>query len=147
MTSTSRIGPVVVSLVVAASLSGCAGTGPPARPGSASSPAAAPCIEVAHALTETDNGQRFCVPVGARIAVFLRGTTDDPWGTITSGDAVLRSVVDGHLALAVGVTGAYFLATAEGDAEVRSTRPCNTPSTAPAGCVAPQEYRIIVTIR
>jgi hypothetical protein len=80
-------------------------------------------------LTGKDNGKVFCVPPGARIAIYLRGTPAHPWGAIRSASPVLRPVADGRLMLEAGVTGAFFQAVGPGAATVRSIMtPCQPGS-------------------
>jgi hypothetical protein len=87
-------------------------------------------------LTGKDNGKVFCVPAGARIAIYLRGTPAHPWGAIRSASPVLKPVPDGRLMLEAGVTGAFFQAVRPGTATVRSIMtPCQRGS--PGASVPP----------
>src|SRR5690348_9469278 len=79
-------------------------------------------------LTNADNGRSVCVRRGAAVLVYLRGTQASRWSVIHSSSGVLRPHANGHLLLALGVTGASFIAARPGTASITSTRPvCPTP--------------------
>jgi hypothetical protein len=79
-------------------------------------------------LTNADNGRSVCVRRGTAVLVYLRGTQASRWSVIHPSSGVLQSHANGHLLLALGVTGASFVAARPGTASITSTRPvCPTP--------------------
>ena len=79
-------------------------------------------------LTNADNGRSVCVRRGAAVQVYLRGTQASRWSAIHASSGVLRPRANGHGLLALGVTGASFVAARPGTASITSTRPvCPTP--------------------
>jgi hypothetical protein len=79
-------------------------------------------------LTTADNGRSVCVRRGAAVQVYLKGTTTSRWSVIRASSAVLQPHASGHLTLALGVTGASFLAARPGTAAITSFRQvCPTP--------------------
>jgi hypothetical protein len=81
-------------------------------------------------ITYADNGRTLCVRRGTAVQVFLRGTTTNRWSAIhASGDALVPHA-NGRLMLALGVTGASFLAAHPGTATIRSfQQPCGPGAT------------------
>ena len=79
-------------------------------------------------LTNADNGRSVCVRRGAAVQVYLRGTQASRWSAIHASSGVLRPRANGHLLLALGVTGASFVAAHLGTASITSIRQaCPTP--------------------
>jgi hypothetical protein len=73
-------------------------------------------------IGNADNGKVLCVKVGARLAVYLRGTSARKWLPIHASSPALVPEADGRLALMLGVTGAFFSAVHAGTAHLSSTR-------------------------
>jgi hypothetical protein len=79
-------------------------------------------------LTNADNGRSVCVRRGAAVLVYLRGAQASRWSVIHASSGVLRPRANGHGLLALGVTGASFVAVRPGAASITSTRlVCPTP--------------------
>ena len=80
-------------------------------------------------LTNADNGRSVCVRRGTAVQVYLRGTRASRWSVIRASSAVLESRANGHGLLALGVTGASFVAAHPGTASITSVRMlvCATP--------------------
>ena len=79
-------------------------------------------------LTNADNGRSVCVRRGAAVLVYLRGTQASRWSVIHASSGVLRPRANGHGLLALGVTGASFVAVRPGAASITSARQvCPTP--------------------
>ncbi len=164
--------PVLAAVIIgaAAVLSGCGQQHPgTSAAGAASSPSAAsPAGQVAaacgggsamqgHALTITsvDNGKSFCVTRGTGVAVYLKGTPARKWARIQASSAVLKPSANGELMLALGVTGASFVAARPGTAIITSSRPACGPGVPPgdgatgAGtlpCATILAFRVTVTV-
>jgi hypothetical protein len=109
----------------------------------------------AHSLTITAAGnyKTFCVTKGTKISVFLKGTPDRKWAPIHASSGVLRPAANGELALAMGVTGASFLAAEPGTATITSARPVCAKGVPPANgtpgalaCDAILAFRVIVRV-
>jgi hypothetical protein len=90
---------------------------------------------------------------GAAVQVFLKGTTHSRWSVIRASSAVLRPHADSRLILALGVTGASFVAARPGTAAITSFRQvCPTPppnSDAQSGvleCGAILAFRVSVRV-
>ena len=107
-------------------------------PPSASSPSPLPPPGACHGgraprlsvitLTNTDNGRSVCVRRGTAVRVYLRGTQASRWSAIHASSGVLQPHANGHLLLALGVTGGSFIAAHPGTASLTSTRlVCPTP--------------------
>ena len=107
----------------------------PDDPGAASCGSAAPRIALI-TITYADNGRTLCVRRGTAVQVFLKGTPANRWSAIhASGDA-LAPHANGRMTLALGVTGASFLAAHPGTATLRSfQQPCG-PSQTPGNQAA-----------
>jgi hypothetical protein len=111
-------------------------------------------------ITAADNGKRYCVPRGTSLAVFLKGTPSRKWAPIQASSDVLKPSANGELALALGVTGASFLAARTGTAVIHSAQPVcaagvpprkTTPGAGTAGsgsmsCTAMLAFRVTVTV-
>ena len=79
-------------------------------------------------LTTADNGRSVCVRRGTAVRVYLRGTQASRWSAIHASSGVLQPHANGHLLLALGVTGGSFIAAHPGTASLTSTRlVCPTP--------------------
>ena len=79
-------------------------------------------------LTSADNGRSVCVRRGTTVQVFLRGTKASRWSAIRASSGALQPRANGHLLLALGVTGVSFVAAHPGTASITSTRQaCPTP--------------------
>ena len=99
---------------------------PPPPPGT-SCGGRAPRLRVI-TLTTADNGRSVCVRRGAAVQVYLRGTQASRWSAIHASSGVLQPHANGHLLLALGVTGGSFIAAHPGTASLTSTRlVCPTP--------------------
>jgi hypothetical protein len=80
-------------------------------------------------LTEADSGSTVCLAVGMRLEVYLHGSPSAKWSPIAVTGTGVAVAPSGKGALALGVTGGFYAATAAGDAQLASTRPdCGTPS-------------------
>jgi hypothetical protein len=102
-------------------------------------------------LTGADNGKSFCVKRGTGVLIYLRGTATAKWSLLKSSSAALVPSANGHLALALGVTGGYFVAAGPGSAVISSTRsPCGAPSpptmSGSAGCGVIELFRVTVGV-
>jgi hypothetical protein len=106
-------------------------------------------------VTSVDNGQSFCVPRGAAVAVYLKGTAARKWAPIHTSSAVLTPSANGALTLALGVTGASFTAAQPGTAVITSSRPLCDPGVPPGDgatgtgkimCGANLAFRVTVTV-
>ena len=79
-------------------------------------------------LTNADNGRSVCVRRGSAVQVYLRGTQASRWSAIRASSGVLQPRANGHSLLALGVTGASFVAARPGTASLTSIRQaCPTP--------------------
>ncbi len=105
---------------------------------SAGPPAAAACGSAAPTappnrtltLAASDNGRSFCVRPGTGVLVYLKGTPTLKWTALKSSSAAMVPRANGHLMLAVGVTGGYFVAARPGVAAITSSRsPCGPMAT------------------
>jgi|GraSoiStandDraft_57_1057295.scaffolds.fasta_scaffold475676_2 hypothetical protein len=78
-------------------------------------------------ITLADNEKTYCVQVGDKLDVYLRGTLANRWlRPLVSGNA-LAPVPDPALSLVAGVTGASFAAVRPGQVLMTSVRPpCRT---------------------
>jgi hypothetical protein len=79
-------------------------------------------------VSASDNGKSFCIKPGTGVLVVLHGTPTRKWSPIHASSSVLVPRANGHLALQLGVTGAYFVATHPGTAVISSARPVCPPS-------------------
>jgi hypothetical protein len=83
-------------------------------------------------ISATDNGKTYCLPRGATLTVFLKGTPTRKWEPIRASSAVLKPTANGELALALGVTGASFMAAKAGTAVISSAQPACSRGVPPA---------------
>ncbi|HKA95520.1 MAG TPA: hypothetical protein VKD66_04580 [Streptosporangiaceae bacterium] len=78
-------------------------------------------------LGTADSGGSFCVKQGTGVLIYLRGTPAAKWAALRSSSAAMVPRANGHLMLALGVTGGYFVATRPGVAAITSSRdPCGS---------------------
>jgi hypothetical protein len=126
-----------------------------AAPAAAACGAASPTSPPGHVLTlgAGDTGRSFCVKPGTGVLVYLRGTPELKWAALKSSSESLVPRANGHLALALGVTGGYFVAAQPGVAAITSSRsPCHlqAPASPPAGnqkkCGITQTFRVTVRV-
>lgn len=83
-------------------------------------------------LTVSDNDRSFCVKVGTGVLVYLKGTPTSKWAALRSDSTAMVPRGNGHLMLALGVTGGYFVAVRPGLAAITSSRsPCGPVATSP----------------
>jgi hypothetical protein len=88
-------------------------------------------------LSNTDNGRSFCVRRGTGVLIYLHGTATARWNRLRSSSAALVPSANGHLMLALGVTGGYFVATQPGSAVISSARSrCGQPAAPPSASAA-----------
>ena len=105
-------------------------------------------------LSAGDNGRSFCIRPGIGVLVYLKGTPQLKWDALKSSSAAMVPTANGHLALALGVTGGYFVAAHPGVAAITSTRsPCGpqvTPtgptSSNPRKCGITQTFKVTVRV-
>jgi hypothetical protein len=74
-------------------------------------------------LGNSNEGRSYCVGVGTEVLIFLRGTPAIRWAPIHASSDVLQPRANGRLMLALGVTGASFVAVRPGTAMITSYRP------------------------
>ena len=107
-------------------MSGSSGSPAPSTgaPAAAACGAASPTSPPRHVLTLSagDNGRSFCVKPGTGVLIYLKGTPELKWAALRSSSAALVPRANGHLALALGVTGGYFVAAQPGVAAITSSR-------------------------
>lgn len=97
-------------------------------------------------VTEKDNGKSYCLSVGTGIFVFLHGAPAAMWSAIRSDSAVVAPQASGVMTLMRGVTGAHFVVTGRGRADITALRPpCHQGGT-PASCPASDRFRVLVLI-
>lgn len=82
-------------------------------------------------ITYADNGRNVCVRPGTQVQVFLKGTTTNRWSPIHASSTVLTPHANGRMMLALGVTGASYVAVRPGDADLRSFRQVCGPDQTP----------------
>ncbi len=142
--------------------SGPSGSPAPSAAPSTAPPAAAACGSATPTappsrtltLSAGDNGRSFCIRPGIGVLVYLRGTPKLKWDALKSSSAAMVPRANGHLALALGVTGGYFVAAHPGVAAITSTRsPCGpqvTPtgptSSNPRKCGITQTFKVTVRV-
>jgi hypothetical protein len=96
------------------------------------------------ALSNRDNADTFCVPVGQHLTIFLNGSPTRLWSTIRSDSGSLGPSPDGRLMLRLGVTGAAFQAVRPGVAHLTSAR--TLCSSGPVHCDALAEFRVTLVV-
>jgi hypothetical protein len=134
-----------------------------ARPATSAPAAAAACGSASAVLGpgrtltlgNTDNSRSFCVRRGTGVLIYLHGTATARWSTLRSSSAALVPSANGHLMLALGVTGGYFIAARPGRAVITSARGrCMSPPglpTAPAtsgkaSCGPVELFRVTIAV-
>jgi len=136
--------------------------GPIASGTAASSPPAAACGAMPAVLgpgrtltlSMTDSSRSFCVRRGTGVLIYLRGTATHKWGPLKSSSAVLVPSANGHLSLALGVTGGYFVAARPGSAVITSARSRCGPAVRPtvpatsgkASCGSIELFRVTIRV-
>lgn len=99
-------------------------------------------------LTNSANKKVLCVLPGVGVFITLHGTPHAMWTTVASSSAALQPRPNGALSLPVGVTGAYFVATAPGTAKLTSTlRPCSAKPRTHAAAPCLKLIKFSVTIK
>lgn len=73
-------------------------------------------------LRTADSGGSFCIKQGTGVLIFLRGTPTAKWAALRSSSAVMVPRANGHLMVALGVTGGSFAAPKPGVASITSLR-------------------------
>jgi hypothetical protein len=147
---------------VGSAASGPSGSPAPSTAPSTAPPAAAACGSATPTappnrtltLSAGDNGRSFCIRPGIGVLVYLKGTPQLKWDALKSSSAAMAPTANGHLALALGVTGGYFVAAHPGMAAITSTRsPCGpqvTPtgptSSNPRKCGITQTFKVTVRV-
>jgi hypothetical protein len=127
-------------------------TAPPAAACGSATPTAPPHRTLT--LSAGDNGRSFCIRQGIGVLIYLKGTPHLKWDALKSSSAAMAPTANGHLALALGVTGGYFVAAHPGVAAITSTRsPCGpqvTPtgptSSNPRKCGITQSFKVTVRV-
>jgi hypothetical protein len=142
---------------------GPAASGPSSSPApSTAPPAAAACGSATPTappnrtltLSAGDSGRSFCIRPGIGVLVYLKGMPQLKWDALKSSSGAMVPTANGHLALALGVTGGYFVAAHPGVAALTSTRsPCGpqvTPtgptSSNPRKCGITQTFKVTVRV-
>ena len=74
-------------------------------------------------LTLANNGRTYCLHVGQRLSVYLRGTVASQWLVPRVSGNALVGAPNGALSLIAGVTGASFRAARPGRVLITSVRP------------------------
>ena len=79
-------------------------------------------------LTLASNGKTYCVRVGERFTVLLRGTVASRWLEPLASSNILKGAPNGALSLVAGMTGASFAGVRPGQVLITSVRPpCSGP--------------------
>ncbi len=106
-------------------------------------------------LSDTDNSRSFCVRRGTGVLIYLHGTATHRWGPLKSSSAVLVPSANGHLMLALGVTGGYFVAAQPGSAVITSARsrcgpaaalPSAPTASGKASCGPVEVFRVTIVV-
>jgi hypothetical protein len=122
----------------------------PGDPGTASCQGSSATRAALITVTYADNGQTLCVRRGTAVQVFLKGSPANRWSPIRASNGALESHANGHMMLALGVTGASFLAVRPGTVIISSWRqPCG-PDQTPPNAAAPSgtlECGVIIAFR
>jgi hypothetical protein len=128
-------------------------SGPPAAAACGSATPTAPPHRTL-TLSAGDNGRSFCIRPGTGVLVYLRGTPTLKWAALKSSSSAMVPTANGHLALVLGVTGGYFVASHPGVAAITSRRNACGPQATPSGpgmmspkkCNVPQTFRVTVRV-
>ena len=113
-------------------------------------------------ITLAGNGKSYCVRIGERLDVYLRGTLSRPWLVPLASSDVLRPVPNGAMSLPAGLTAESFAAARPGRVLITSIRhPCTAammgknqaqasaslPRVYPLGfCPPPGRFSVSVTV-
>ncbi len=113
-------------------------------------------------VTLAGNGKSYCVRIGERLDVYLRGTLSRPWLVPLASSDVLVPVPNGAMSLPAGLTGESFAAARPGRVLITSIRrPCSAammgknqaeasaslPRVYPLGfCPPPGRFSVSVTV-
>ena len=132
-----------------ATASASAATEPSQTPSASSAGAQSGCRHLANdtALTVASNGGTYCIRVGERFSVYLRGTLASRWLEPLASSNVIVAVPNGMLSLVAGLTGESFAGARPGTVMITSVRlPCpgavvQKNVAEPAGPV-PKTYRL-----
>lgn len=125
-----RISTVLTACLVAVAIVGC-GTAsaasqpaqtPTASHGVTGHPAASAGCVRALTITNAGNGKTYCVKVGTKLTVILRGTDADMWQEPHASGHVLVATPNGAFSLVAGLTGASYRAVRPGRAVITSVR-------------------------
>lgn len=74
-------------------------------------------------LTLASNGKTYCVKVGEKFDVYLRGTVASRWLVPLASSGVIKPVPNGVLSLIAGLTGESFAGVRPGRVFITSLRP------------------------
>lgn len=74
-------------------------------------------------LTLASNGKTYCVKVGEKFDVYLRGTVASRWLVPLASSGVIKPVPNGALSLIAGLTGESFAGIRSGRVFITSLRP------------------------
>jgi hypothetical protein len=124
-------------------------TRPSQTPSTSNASAQSGCQHLANdtALTVAGNGGTYCIRVGERFNVYLRGTLASRWLEPLASSNVIVGVPNGAMSLIAGLTGASFAGARPGHVFITSVRlPCpgavvQKNVAEPAGPV-PKTYRL-----
>jgi hypothetical protein len=74
-------------------------------------------------LTLASNGKTYCIKVGEKFDVYLRGTVASRWLVPLASSDVIKAAPNGALSLVAGLTGASFAGARPGQVFITSLRP------------------------
>jgi hypothetical protein len=74
-------------------------------------------------LTLASNGKTYCIKVGEKFDVYLRGTVASRWLVPLASTDAIKPVPNGALSLIAGLTGASFAGARPGQVFITSLRP------------------------
>jgi hypothetical protein len=118
----------LVACLLAAATAGC-GTATASSPAGGAQTTASPlhatsCPHPAgDVLTLASSGKTYCVKVGEKFDVYLRGTVASRWLVPLASSDAIRPVPNGALSLVAGLTGASFAGARPGQVFITSLRP------------------------
>jgi len=101
--------------------------GPSQTPGASNTGAQSGCQHLANdtTLTVASSGRTYCIRVGERFNVYLRGTLASRWLEPLASSNVIAAVPNGMLSLVAGLTGESFAGARPGTVLITSVRlPC-----------------------
>jgi len=116
----------LVACLLAAVTAGCgtATASSPAGGANASTGVPSSCQHPAgDVLTLASSGKTYCVKVGEKFDVYLRGTVASRWLVPLASSDAIRPVPNGALSLVAGLTGASFAGARPGQVFITSLRP------------------------